>query len=65
MLRCLVLFLKDVANIELHTNHPLVAWLVRHVGWLICMYRVRDDGRTGYERMKGRPYNGNIAMLGE
>ena len=25
LLRCLVLFLKDVAKLELHTNHPLVA----------------------------------------
>jgi len=65
LLRVFVLFLKDVAKVQLHTSHPLVAWLVRHVGWLICMYRVRVDGRTSYERLKGRPYNGNIAMFAE
>ena len=34
-------------------------------GWLICMCRVRTDGWTAYERLKGRPYNGQIAMFGE
>ena len=31
----------------------------------MCVYRVRSDGRTGYERLKGRPYGGKIAAFGE
>ncbi|CAK0841766.1 unnamed protein product [Prorocentrum cordatum] len=65
LLRTIVLYLMDVAKVELHTGHPLVPWLVRHCGWCICMYRVRADGQTGYERLKGRPYNGKIALFGE
>jgi len=65
LIRCFVLMLKDVAKLDLHVNHPLTPWLVRHVGWCISTYRVRSDGRTGYERLKGRPYSGKIAMFGE
>ena len=35
--------MKDVAKVELHTDHALTPWLVRHCGWLICSYRVRSD----------------------
>jgi hypothetical protein len=65
IVRCFALQLKDEAKMELHTNHPLLPWLVRHSGWCICMYRVRSDGRTAYERLKGRPYSGKIALFGE
>lgn len=65
MLRIFTLQVRDSARVELHTSHPLVSWLVRHCGWCINMYRVHSDGRTAYERLKGRPYSGNIAMFGE
>ena len=39
--------------------------MVRHVGWLINHYAVRADGKTGYERLRGRPYSGKVLMFGE
>ena len=65
LLRTFTLYLKDVAGVDIHTTHALVPWLVRHIGWILCVYRVRSDGRTGYERLKGRPYGGRIAAFGE
>ncbi len=32
LVQCIALQLKDEAKVELHTNHPLVPWLVRHCG---------------------------------
>ena len=45
LLRTFTLHLKDAVGIELHTTHALVPWLVRHIGWILCVYRVRNDGR--------------------
>ena len=44
---------------------PLLPWLVRHCGWILCRYAVRADGRTGYSRLKGREYTAGIAIFGE
>ncbi len=55
LVRCITLQLKDEAKVELHATHPLAPWLVRRCGWCISVYRVLSDGRTGRERLKGRP----------
>ncbi len=65
LVRCMALFLKDTGKILLHSNHSLLPWLVLHCGWCISVYKVRSDGRSGSERLKGRPYSGKIAMFGE
>ena len=65
LIRCWVLMLSEKAGVAVGPSDPLLAWLVRHVGWLITTFQVRDDGRTGYERLKGRPYTGQITMFGE
>ena len=37
------------------TNHPVLTWLVEHVGDVISKYMVGVDGKTSYERLFGRP----------
>ena len=35
-------------------------WLVRHSAWLITRYLVKVDGKTPYERLRGREYKGQV-----
>ena len=50
---------------DITTESPLLPWLVRHCGWILCRYAVRTDDRTGYSRLKGREYTAGIAIFGE
>eukprot|EP00974_Lingulodinium_polyedra_P006548 622568-Lingulodinium_polyedra.AAC.1 len=65
LIRTWTLYIKEHAKVTITTESPLLDWLVRHAGWLLNHYAVRDDGKTGHERLKGRPYGGKIAMFGE
>ena len=37
-------------------DHKMLPFLVRHCAWLITHYQVKSDGKTPYERLRGRPY---------
>ena len=49
----------------LDTSSPWVYWLVRHAAALINRFQVGSDGKTRYERMRGKKYLGDIAEFGE
>ena len=40
-------------------------FLVRHCAWLITHFQVKSDGKTPYERLRGRPYQGQVAEFAE
>ncbi|CAE7207180.1 RE2 [Symbiodinium natans] len=40
-------------------------WMVRHAGWLCTRYGIKHDGRTAYERLRGRTYKGEVVEFGE
>ena len=42
-------------------DHKMLPFLVRHCAWLITHYQVKSDGKTPYERLRGRPYQGQVA----
>ena len=50
---------------QISTDHKLMPWLVRHAGWLVTHYQVKVDGKTPYERLRRRPYNGEVVEFGE
>ena len=43
----------------------MLPFLVRHCAWLITHYQVKSDGKTPYERLRGRPYQGPVAEFAE
>jgi hypothetical protein len=47
------------------SNHPVLTWLVEHVGDIISKYMVGVDGKTGYERLFGRPVREEALEFGE
>ena len=43
---------------RIRLDDPIVPWMVRHAAHLINVSRVRHDGRTAFQLMKGRRSNG-------
>ena len=40
-------------------------WLIRHSAWLLTRYLIKKDGRSAYERLRGREFKGEIVELYE
>ncbi len=47
------------------SGHPVLTWLVEHVTDIITKYMVGIDGKTGYERLFGRPVREEGLEFGE
>ena len=45
-------------NVQADSKH--FAWIVRHASWLITRYLIKADGKTPYERLRGRDYKGEV-----
>ena len=56
---------EEVYGIRVDTYHKLVPWLVRHAGWLITHFQVKSDGKTPFERLRRRPYHGEVVEFAE
>ena len=46
-------------------DNAILAWMVKHAGQLINRYRVREDGRTSHERIRGKKFRREVAEFGE
>ena len=44
--------------------HPSFPWLVMHAADVVTKLQIHRDGRTAYERIKGRPYSGHLEEFG-
>ena len=56
---------EQVYSVKIDLDHKVLPWMVRHASWLITHYLVKADGKTPYERLRNRPYRGQIAEFGE
>ena len=43
----------------------MLPWLVNHAGVMITRFQVGVDGRTAYERIKGKPFRKALVPIGE
>ena len=46
-------------------NSSVLEWLVRHAAWTLTTFHVGSDGMTAHERIRGAPFNQQIAAFGE
>ena len=44
--------------------HPIMTWLVEHCADVLNKYKVNKNGRTAYEVIRGKPYNGEMFEFG-
>ena len=49
---------------KIPSTHPVMTWLVEHGADMLNKYLVGRDGRTTYERIKGKAYKGEMTDFG-
>ena len=52
-------------GLKVSGKHPVMAWLVEHAADVLSKYQVGDDGRTAYERLKGKKSQQETVEFGE
>ena len=57
--------LETQYGVKISEDHQCLAWLVAHAGNTIDRYHVNKDGKTSFERWKGRPFKRAVAKFGE
>ena len=65
MVRTIKLALECKIRTKIPADHPVLTWMVEHSGLLLRRYRVCEDGRTAFEKMRGRRVNRSMAAFGE
>ena len=46
-------------------NHPVTTWLIQHAADCLNKYQVGEDGKTAYERQRGRKCRTEVLPFGE
>ena len=62
--RTLKMALERHLESKLSVSHPATTWMVEHAADLLNKFAVGEDGRTAYERVKGKKYRGEMIEFG-
>ena len=57
--------LEEKLDIKIGERHPILAWIGRHANFMLSRFRVGPDGRTPYERSRGRRWLRPSVVFGE
>ena len=57
--------LERRCNIKISCDHPLIPWMIEHASALFNKYSVGQDGKTAYERWKGKSWKSEAIEFGE
>ena len=57
--------LQGNLGVTLDYRTPALRWMIDYAGVLLTRFQVGEDGRTGYERLKGRRFRKEIVEFGE
>ena len=63
--RALKLSVESRMQIVITDDHPVMAWIPQHAGFLLSRFQVSKDGKTAHERLKGKAYRGELVDFGE
>ncbi len=47
------------------TKHPVYTWLINHSSFLLTRFQVGVDGKTAWQRFKGKQYKRSLPMFAE
>ena len=64
MVRTMKLNLEHRLHECIEVDHPIFYWLVEHAADVSTKFQKGVDGKTAYERLKGKPYQGEILEFG-
>jgi len=65
IVRTMKIALEKRLNRKINCTHPVMSWLIEHGAETLNRYTVGKDGRTPYERMKGKRYKGEMLEFGQ
>ena len=57
--------LEENIGEKINLTDPIVPWMIRHAGHLITRVRVRENGKTSFQVMKGRRSTAKLVPFGE
>ena len=57
--------LEEKFGAKLDINKPFGSWLIRWAGEVLTKYTRGDDGKTAWQRRRGKPCDKPIAKIGE
>ena len=52
-------------DVKLETDHNVLPWLIKYAGVLVTLFCVGSDGRTAYERSRGKPWKRALPKFAE
>ncbi len=52
-------------GMSIGSEHALIPWLIQHAGHLITCYKTQKDGRSPYQRLRGKRATTYLVPLGE
>ena len=64
-IRSIKLSIESRYNCKLPINHFMTYWIANHAGFCVNRFEVGTDGKTPYQRVRGKPFAGQICELGE
>ena len=64
MVRTLHSALEEKVGVNITATHPIMTWLVPHCADLLNCFLIGSDGRTPYERLKGKQFHGEMCEFG-
>jgi len=65
LVRTLKNALEYRTGLKFQCDHPVVPWLVEHASDVYNKFHIGSDGKTSYERWKGKPWNKETVEFGE
>lgn len=58
-------FAEEKAKIELVMEDDFMAWVIRHAGWTHNRFAIGEDGKTPFERKRGKKFRADVIPIGE
>ena len=52
-------------DMKLESDHVVLPWLIKYAGCLVTLFCVGSDGRTAYERSRGKPWKRALPKFAE
>ena len=65
MLRTCKSCLEARVGSRIPDEHPIMTWLVEHVAWILTVRPNGEDGKTPFQRVRGRPFLKRAVEFGE
>ena len=53
------------SQLVIKDDHPIMAWIPQHAGFLLSRFQVAADGKTAHERLKGKAYRRELVDFAE